>query len=241
MAENQIWEFSHPKFLRNQPDMLDDIKRKSMENDNAKRDQNDLQSHVSMLKASQSEMIAQIQCLYENFAQVIKELDETKRKQENQLEFMRSMLGFISQQNGGQLPPELEQGLHQFEMSFQQQHQEQEKPPSIFITSHEPNNNNNNNTLIQDVLNDNTPLTVHTQNLYSNNSSGRLSISSSYGNNLPPSPSPSMLLSDDELDNTSSLYSPNSPHTPRHYLTTQNYQPHNYNTCLSPIDSLSHH
>lgn len=228
--------------------MLDDIKRKSMENDSAKRDQNDVQSHISMLKASQSEMIAQIQCLYENFAEVIKELDETKRKQENQLQFMKSMLNFISQHHGGQIPPELEQGLHQFEMSFHHPHEQQEKPPSIFVTSHEPSSNN---TLIQDVLNDNSPLTVHTQNLncYSNNnnhSSSRLSVSS-YGNNLPPSPSPSMLLSDDELDNAGSLYSPNSPHTPRHYLNANNNstnyhsQNNNYNNCLSPIDSLSHH
>ncbi|OAD01031.1 heat shock factor-type transcription factor, partial [Mucor lusitanicus CBS 277.49] len=28
LAENQIWEFSHPKFLRNRPDLLDEIKRK---------------------------------------------------------------------------------------------------------------------------------------------------------------------------------------------------------------------
>ncbi|OAD70908.1 heat shock factor-type transcription factor, partial [Phycomyces blakesleeanus NRRL 1555(-)] len=28
LAENQIWEFSHPKFMRGRPDLLDEIKRK---------------------------------------------------------------------------------------------------------------------------------------------------------------------------------------------------------------------
>lgn len=101
LAENQIWEFSHPKFLRNRPDLLDEIKRKSMEADTARRENGDLQSHVAMLQASQSEMIQQIQSLYENFSEVIKELEDTKQKQDNQMQFIKSMMNYISQQNGG--------------------------------------------------------------------------------------------------------------------------------------------
>ena len=103
MAENQIWEFSHPKFLRNRPDLLDEIKRKSMEADTSRRENGDLQSHVQTLQASQSEMIQQIQNLYENFTEVIKELEDTKQKQENQMQFMKSMMNYISQQNGGKV------------------------------------------------------------------------------------------------------------------------------------------
>ncbi|KAI8073467.1 HSF-type DNA-binding-domain-containing protein [Gilbertella persicaria] len=176
LAENQIWEFSHPKFLRNRPDLLDDIKRKSMESDPSRRE-SDLQHHVNMLQASQSEMIQQIQHLYDNFSQVMKELEQTKQKQESQSELIKTMMNYITQQHGDPFPHE----------------QPKEKPPSIFVTSHE------NNTILQDIF---RPLTVQTQNL------------SPCGNTLPPSPSPSMLVSDDELDN--SLYSPNSPHTPRH-------------------------
>jgi DNA-binding FadR family transcriptional regulator len=80
---------------------LDDIKRKAMEADGARRENGDLQSHVAMMQASQSEMIQQIQHLYENFGEVIKELEDTKQKQENQMQFIKSMMNFISQQNGG--------------------------------------------------------------------------------------------------------------------------------------------
>ncbi|KAI8051518.1 HSF-type DNA-binding-domain-containing protein [Syncephalis plumigaleata] len=37
-AETQVWEFSHPKFVRNRPDLLDDIKRKSMESESLRRE-----------------------------------------------------------------------------------------------------------------------------------------------------------------------------------------------------------
>jgi TolA-binding protein len=217
LAENQIWEFSHPKFLRNRPDLLDEIKRKSMEADTARRENGDLQSHVAMLQASQSEMIQQIQHLYENFTEVIKELEDTKQKQESQMQFMKSMMNYISQQNGGQLPSELHHSMDQYEPK--------EKPPSIFITSHESNNSN----ILDDMFN-RSPLTVQTQNLHSGRSLGP------FGNQLPPSPSPSMLVSDDELDNASSLYSPNSPHTPRHANNTN----HSYSSYMSPLDPLSH-
>ncbi|KAI7829965.1 HSF-type DNA-binding-domain-containing protein, partial [Kickxella alabastrina] len=37
MAENQIWEFSHPKFIRDRPDLLEQIKRKTMESESLRR------------------------------------------------------------------------------------------------------------------------------------------------------------------------------------------------------------
>ncbi|CAO3618300.1 unnamed protein product [Mucor hiemalis] len=237
LAENQIWEFSHPKFLRNRPDLLDEIKRKSMEADTARRENGDLQSHVAMLQASQSEMIQQIQNLYENFTEVIKELEDTKQKQENQMQFIKSMMNYISQQNGGQLPNEFVHIDAQFDVK-------QEKPPSIFITSHEPNNNNNNNTngnsnLLDDMFGRPAPLTVQTQNMHcNNNNNGNHRSLGPYGNQLPPSPSPSMLVSDDELDN--SMYSPNSPHTPRHQHTNSYSSTSSASFMNTPLDPLSH-
>ncbi|KAI9483851.1 MAG: HSF-type DNA-binding-domain-containing protein [Benjaminiella poitrasii] len=251
LAENQIWEFSHPKFLRNRPDLLDDIKRKSMEADNARRENNDLQNHIAMLQASQSEMIQQIQHLYENFTEVLKELEMTKQKQDNQMQFMKSMMNFISQQNDGRLPNELHHNLDQYELCTKQssaiaQHQ-QEKPPSIFVTSHDPGNTNNNHgNLLDDMfgVSPRSPLTVQTQDLHCNRQPMTLGP---YGNQLPPSPSPSMLVSDDELDNASSLYSPNSPHTPRHSTSTTTATTNNannstttYSSYMSTLDPLSH-
>jgi chromosome segregation ATPase len=101
LAENQIWEFSHAKFLRNRPDLLDDIKRKSVENEGQRKDSGDVQAHVALLQNSQSDMLQQIHHLYENFSQVVKELQETKQKQSSQMQTIKTMLNYISRQNGG--------------------------------------------------------------------------------------------------------------------------------------------
>lgn len=130
----------------------------------------------------------------------------------------------------GQLPNEfLQIDHHQFDVK-------QEKPPSIFITSHEASNNNNNNSnnnsILDDMFGRSSPLSVQTQNLHCNNRS----TLGPYGNQLPPSPSPSMLVSDDELDN--SIYSPNSPHTPRNQ---QAYTSSSSSSFMnSSLDPLSH-
>lgn len=100
LAENQIWEFSHSKFLRDQPDLLDDIKRKTMESDTVRRE-TDLHAHMAMMQVSQSDMLQQINHLYDNFSQIVKELHETKQKQEYHLKLVKNVVQYISQQNGG--------------------------------------------------------------------------------------------------------------------------------------------
>lgn len=146
----------------------------------------------------------------------------------------------------GQLPNEFLHIIdnHQFDLK------PQEKPPSIFITSHEPNNQNN---LLDDMFARSSvapPLTVQTQNMHcNNNNSNNRNTLGPYSNQLPPSPSPSMLVSDDELDNTSSLYSPNSPHTPRNHQHQHHHHQHSnsYSSTTSsssfintPLDPLAH-
>lgn len=100
LAENQIWEFSHSKFLRDRPDLLDDIKRKTMESDTVRRE-TDLHTHIAMMQVSQSDMLQQINHLYDNFGQIVKELHETKQKQESHLKLVKNVVRYISQQNGG--------------------------------------------------------------------------------------------------------------------------------------------
>lgn len=101
LAENQIWEFSHAKFLRNRPDLLDDIKRKAMESsDTSRREAGDLHAHVAMMQVAQSDMMQQIGHLFDNFNELVKELAETRRKQESQHQIMKNMAQYIQQQNG---------------------------------------------------------------------------------------------------------------------------------------------
>lgn len=97
LAENQIWEFSHPKFLKDRPDILDEIKRKSLETENTtRRDHGDINSHMAMMQVSQSEMVQQLVRLQDNFSQVVRELAETKSRQNKQYQMLKSMMEFIS-------------------------------------------------------------------------------------------------------------------------------------------------
>ncbi|TKY87934.1 hypothetical protein EX895_003030 [Sporisorium graminicola] len=47
-VDAQIWEFSHPKFLRGRPDLLDDIRRKALDSEHARVEARDLQYSVSV-------------------------------------------------------------------------------------------------------------------------------------------------------------------------------------------------
>ncbi|KAG0230611.1 hypothetical protein BGX31_005798 [Mortierella sp. GBA43] len=130
LAENQIWEFSHQKFLRGRQDMLDDIKRKAMESDSMRRDGGDLPAHMAVIQASQSELLQHVTQLQENFAEVVRELGETRRKQAAQQQLLKGLLDYIQRTTGGQpLPPELT--FEHYEVK-----PEPERPP-IYITAPE--------------------------------------------------------------------------------------------------------
>lgn len=101
MAENQIWEFSSTNFLRDRPDLLVDIKRKTMESDTVRRETGDLHAHMAMMQVSQSDMLQQINHLYDTFSQIVQELHEAKQKQESHSNMIKSVVNYISQQNGG--------------------------------------------------------------------------------------------------------------------------------------------
>ncbi|SAM02348.1 hypothetical protein [Absidia glauca] len=197
LAENQIWEFSHQKFLRGRPDLLDDIKRKAMEtSDNQQRQMNgDIQAHMNLIQSSQSDMMQQLTSLFENFNHVVKELGDTRRKQESQDLLLRNMMQYICHQNNGQLPSELNftESPHHHTMS---QMKNDKEAPSIFVTSHQPNhyhhqlsksmdNNNHHPGMLNIHDPPITPTSMGSQSPHTLN------------NYLPPSPSGSTMISDD--------------------------------------------
>ncbi|KAI8891448.1 hypothetical protein K501DRAFT_281451, partial [Backusella circina FSU 941] len=135
LAENQIWEFSHLKFLRNRPDLLDEIKRKALESESMRRDNNDINSHMAMMQMAQTDLIQQLSHLQENFTQVMRELAETRRRQNVQQQMMKEMMDFISKQYGGNVPIQSE-SFNEFEIK-----QDPDRPPSIYITSADSSGN----------------------------------------------------------------------------------------------------
>ncbi|CAG8520858.1 36258_t:CDS:2 [Gigaspora margarita] len=203
LAENQIWEFSHAKFLRGRPDLLDDIKRKAMESETLRRETGDLHAHLAMMQVTQNELLQQNRQLQENFAEVARELAETKKRQHLQQLWMKGMLEFLQGQ-GTPIPFEL--NLDNFEIK-----PEPERPP-IYITSPE---NHNINYLFNISHNSITsrpssPLTINTNNI--NNHGSSSSQASSHGQSpnlniqLPGSP----FLSNSILTGQIPPLSPNS-------------------------------
>ncbi|KAI9259498.1 HSF-type DNA-binding-domain-containing protein [Phascolomyces articulosus] len=102
MAENQIWEFSHCKFMKSRPDLLDEIKRKAIEPDTVRRDNSDLHTRVQMMQSSQASMMQQIAQLQENFSEVLRELAETRRKHSLQHQVLKTIMDYMTQQQGAQ-------------------------------------------------------------------------------------------------------------------------------------------
>ncbi|KAG2185715.1 hypothetical protein INT43_002150 [Umbelopsis isabellina] len=247
LAENQIWEFSHTKFLRGRPELLDDIKRKAMEQETGRRETGDLQTHMAMMQVAQTDMMQQLAQLQDNFSEVVRELAETKRKQDAQQQLTKNMLTFLQQRFG--------------DNAFQSQQHfnvDSERPPPIYITSPDTSSTNNmlqtmyhngfdgqqhtpNNLVHSQRLSTqgghvmgrpSTPLTVQTQNLnvtgqYDQSQAGSSPLSAgSFGSYqaaintpLPPSPSPGSMMSDEDA-----LYSPHSPINGNVFATMDNRQ-----------------
>ncbi|KAJ1843236.1 hypothetical protein LPJ73_005549, partial [Coemansia sp. RSA 2703] len=131
MAENQIWEFSHPKFIRDRPDLLEHIKRKTMESESLRREAGDLHANFVMLQVSHTDLVKRVHHLQENLSEVIRELAETRKKQASQESVLRQLLQSLKQSNTSiSIPPELD-----IEAAIGSQ----STRPSIFISDHDTN------------------------------------------------------------------------------------------------------
>jgi hypothetical protein len=100
LAENQIWEFSHPKFVRDRRDLLDQIKRKALEAESSKKDATDMNSQVIIMKSAQSDLLQQLSHLQENYTYILNELMETKQRQDTQQMMMDDMMNYVYKQYG---------------------------------------------------------------------------------------------------------------------------------------------
>ncbi|CAM0134737.1 unnamed protein product [Umbelopsis sp. WA50703] len=221
-----------------------------MEQETGRRETGDLQTHMAMMQVAQTDMMQQLAQLQDNFSEVVRELAETKRKQDVQQQLTRNMLTFLQQRFG--------------DNAFQSQQQHfnvaSERPPPIYITSPDHSSPNNmlqtmyhngfdgqqhtpNNLVHSQRLSTqtghamgrpSTPLTVQTQNLnvavqYDQSQSGSSPLSAgSFGSYqaaintpLPPSPSPGSMMSDEDA-----LYSPHSPINGNVFATMDRQTPH---------------
>ncbi|KAJ2763593.1 hypothetical protein IWQ57_005521, partial [Coemansia nantahalensis] len=133
MAENQIWEFSHPKFVRDRPDLLDQIKRKTMESETLRREAGDMHTNYVMLQVSHTDLVKRVHHLQESLSEVIRELAETRKKQATQESIIRQLLQALKQGGGGGgggVSPDLD---------IESAIATHSTRPSIFISDHDTN------------------------------------------------------------------------------------------------------
>ncbi|KAL1919539.1 uncharacterized protein VTP21DRAFT_2232 [Calcarisporiella thermophila] len=97
MAENQVWEFAHPKFSRDHPELLNEIKRRPIESENRK--DMDLQARVSALESSQTELCQHLAQLSRNFAMVLNTMAEMKRQQSAQQMWIKEAISSLGEQD----------------------------------------------------------------------------------------------------------------------------------------------
>jgi hypothetical protein len=82
--ENEIWEFSHPKFQHGRSEILKDIKRKAMDSELLRRETGDIHANFAMLQMSQTDLLQQFYILQGNFSNLLQGFEETKKIQQQQ-------------------------------------------------------------------------------------------------------------------------------------------------------------
>jgi len=89
--ENEIWEFSHPKFQHGHPELLKEIKRKAMDSELLRREAGDIHASFAMLQMSQADLLQQFHILQNNFSHLLQGFEETKKIQLQQQSIIRQL------------------------------------------------------------------------------------------------------------------------------------------------------
>ncbi|KAI8891484.1 winged helix DNA-binding domain-containing protein [Backusella circina FSU 941] len=89
--ENEIWEFSHPKFQSERTDLLEDIRRKAMDSELLRRETGDIHASFAMVQLSQADLLQQFRVLQENFANLLQGFDEMKKVQYQQQTIIKKL------------------------------------------------------------------------------------------------------------------------------------------------------
>ncbi|KAG2172244.1 hypothetical protein INT43_004785, partial [Umbelopsis isabellina] len=98
VAENQIWEFSHPKFLRGRTDLLDEIKRKAMDSEMLRREAGDMYGQISVMQVAQADIFQQLTQIQMHMNQMRKDLEDSRATQDQQNQVIRELLMSLTEQ-----------------------------------------------------------------------------------------------------------------------------------------------
>ncbi|CAO1631249.1 unnamed protein product [Sympodiomycopsis kandeliae] len=101
-ADSQIWEFSHPKFIRGRYDLLDEIRRKALDTDHSRVEARaDLQFNMSLGQIHIRQHLEEMQWRIDHAAEENRQLREFSHSMHAALV---RILDYLKASNGGQLP-----------------------------------------------------------------------------------------------------------------------------------------
>lgn len=135
-ASVQTWEFSHPKFLRDFPDLMSEIRRTTLETDTSYKSSSiglDSSNILSLMQSQQNEILSRVQSLTTELFQVKKELSESKRILSIQQKVIRKITSKQTSLFNGSLSPALSDH-GQFIQSPNENYTNPSIQPTIFIT-----------------------------------------------------------------------------------------------------------
>lgn len=95
-SKNEIWEFSHPNFQKNRPDLLENIKRKVIDSGILQRETGDIHASFTMIQTSQAELLQQFRVLQENFSNLLQGFQDMKKTQVQQ----HMIIGQLAERQG---------------------------------------------------------------------------------------------------------------------------------------------
>ncbi|CAO1622784.1 unnamed protein product [Parajaminaea phylloscopi] len=100
-TESQIWEFSHPKFLRGRPDLLEDIRRKALDTEHARVEARDLRFNVSLGQLQIRQHLEEMQWRLDQTMEQNLQLRDISQALRSTL---INVLEYLKASNGGSLP-----------------------------------------------------------------------------------------------------------------------------------------
>ena len=97
------FEFSHPKFLRDCPDLSEHIKRKSLENEIIRRETCDLSAQLQLMHVSQQEMMHQLREMQSVVMELVQEFQDCKRCQGVDRQIIRGLCSYVQRHGNRKL------------------------------------------------------------------------------------------------------------------------------------------
>ncbi|KAI3645685.1 hypothetical protein MP228_008613 [Amoeboaphelidium protococcarum] len=124
-VDQQFWEFCHPKFLRGHIELLDDIKRRTVESDVYKKETSEIQKYLVSMQNMMSDHTQTMYHIQKTLVALNQELHHLKRRQTIQDEIIRQLYDQTLTLDGQDAQPSADQQPMSFDSLMQKLNSQQ--------------------------------------------------------------------------------------------------------------------